>query len=168
MRRLALLVVPVLVLMVGCGDDDSATEPTSGAPTTGASATTGSTAPTSTSPSPGATFSTVPGSIVPQPSPGTNPSATPAPAGGSDEAAAIADLAGRQGVGPSAITTVSVAEVTWRDGSIGCPQPGVAYTQALVPGIRVVLELDGQRYEYHAGGSRTIFLCENPEPPLDG
>ena len=63
---------------------------------------------------------------------------------------------------------MSVEEVTWRDGSIGCPEPGMNYTQALVPGIRVVLELDGRRYEYHAGGGRSIFLCENPEPPLDG
>ena len=67
----------------------------------------------------------------------------------------------------SAITVVSVDEVTWRDGSIGCPEPGMGYTQALVPGIRVVLELDGTRYEYHSGGSRSIFLCESPVPPLE-
>ena len=54
---------------------------------------------------------------------------------------------------PRAITVVSTDEVTWRDGSIGCPEPGMNYTQALVPGVRVVLELDGVRYEYHAGGA---------------
>ena len=63
---------------------------------------------------------------------------------------------------------MSTDEVTWRDGSIGCPEPGMNYTQALVPGIRVVLELDGVRYEYHAGGARSIFLCENPQPPAEG
>ena len=58
--------------------------------------------------------------------------------------------------------------MTWRDGSIGCPEPGMNYTQALVPGIRVVLELDGARYEYHAGGARSIFLCENPRAARRG
>jgi hypothetical protein len=29
----------------------------------------------------------------------------------------------------------------------------------------VVLEVDGRQYEYHAGGRRSAFLCENPEPP---
>jgi hypothetical protein len=84
----------------------------------------------------------------------------------SDEEQAVADLAARQGVDPSTISTVSFEEVTWRDGSIGCPQPDMNYTQALVPGIRLVLELNGRRYEYHAGGERTIFLCEKPEPPV--
>ena len=34
------------------------------------------------------------------------------------------------------------------------------------PGTRIVLELDGTRYEYHSGGPRSIFLCEHPEPPV--
>jgi hypothetical protein len=84
----------------------------------------------------------------------------------SDMQQAVADLAARQGVDPSMINTVSLEEVTWRDGSIGCPQPDMNYTQALVPGIRLVLELEGRRYEYHAGGERTIFLCENPQYPV--
>jgi hypothetical protein len=106
----------------------------------------------------------VPGStpVNPPPTAGSGPSAPH----GSDEQRAIADLAARQGVDPSAVTTVSVEEVTWRDGSIGCPRPGLNYTQALVPGIRVVLELDGRRYEYHAGGGRSIFLCDTPQPPV--
>lgn len=100
---------------------------------------------------------TPPGGSVPE----TGPTGSP------DELAAIADLASREGVDESAITVVSTQEVTWRDGSIGCPEPGVIYTQALVPGVRVVLELDGVRYHYHAGGGRSIFLCENPRPPLE-
>jgi hypothetical protein len=40
------------------------------------------------------------------------------------------------------------------------------YTQALVPGTRIILELDGTRYQYHSGGPRSIFLCEHPEPPV--
>jgi hypothetical protein len=39
------------------------------------------------------------------------------------------------------------------------------YPQVLTNGTRVVLEYDGKRYEYHSGGRRSAFLCENPEPP---
>lgn len=78
---------------------------------------------------------------------------------------AVDDLAHRLGVDPSDITVVSSEEVTWRDGSLGCPRPGMMYTQVLTNGSRVVLESDGKRYEYHAGGRRSAFLCENPEPP---
>jgi hypothetical protein len=88
------------------------------------------------------------------------------PARGRDAVAdAVADLARRLGVEPSAITVATVEEVTWRDGSIGCPQPGMMYPQVLTDGSRVVLEAEGRRYEYHAGGRRSAFLCENPEPP---
>jgi hypothetical protein len=78
---------------------------------------------------------------------------------------AVRDLSRRLDVGPEQITVVSAEEVTWRDGSIGCPQPGMMYTQSLTDGSRVVLEAGGRRYEYHAGGRRPAFLCENPEPP---
>ena len=44
-------------------------------------------------------------------------------------------------------------------------------TQAPVPGIFVVLmlvlELGGVRDEYHAGGSRSILLCEEPHAPYE-
>jgi hypothetical protein len=78
---------------------------------------------------------------------------------------AVADLSRRLDVDPADITVVSAEEVTWRDGSMGCPQPGMLYTQALTNGSRVVLEADGRRYQYHAGGRRSAFLCENPDPP---
>ena len=78
---------------------------------------------------------------------------------------AVQDLSRRLGVDPSEIDVVSADEVTWRDGSIGCPRPGMMYPQVLTNGSRVVLEVDGERYEYHAGGRRSAFLCENPEPP---
>ena len=55
---------------------------------------------------------------------------------------------------------VSVAEfVTWNNGAIGCPEPGMAYTQALVPGYRVLLMADGQTYHYHGARDREPFYC---------
>lgn len=73
--------------------------------------------------------------------------------------AAIADLVGRTGADPSEIEVVSVDEVRWRDGSIGCPQPGMSYTQALVDGTKIVLRYNGFPYDYHQGGARPVFHC---------
>ncbi|HLU52332.1 MAG TPA: hypothetical protein VK011_01945 [Acidimicrobiia bacterium] len=76
--------------------------------------------------------------------------------------AAITDLAGRLGVGPGEIEVVSVETVTWSDGSLGCPEPGKMYTQALVDGHRVVLSHEGTDYDYHAGEDGDPFLCDRP------
>lgn len=82
--------------------------------------------------------------------------------------AAVADLAGRLGLAGrldlpgSGVTVVQVAEVVWRDGSLGCPRPGLSYVQALTPGTLVVLEAGGRRYEYHAAAGRAPFLCDDP------
>ena len=76
------------------------------------------------------------------------------------------DLAARLNIEIAAIELVRFDEVTWRDGSLGCPQPGMAYTQALVNGSLIVLRAGGAQYEYHSGGGRDPFYCANPDPPL--
>jgi hypothetical protein len=78
---------------------------------------------------------------------------------------AIQDLAGRLGVPTGDIKAISEKNVTWRDGSLGCPQKGMMYTQALVPGTLIVLRVDGAEYVYHSGGGRAPFYCENPVGP---
>lgn len=57
------------------------------------------------------------------------------------------------------IVVVSVEEVDWPDGSIGCPRPGMSYTQAIVNGSRIVLSHDGIGYEFHQAGGRDPFYC---------
>jgi len=54
---------------------------------------------------------------------------------------------------------VGVQAVTWGDGSLGCPQPGQAYTMALVPGWQVKLEVAGLQRIYHASRSGHWLLC---------
>ncbi|MFF0342621.1 hypothetical protein [Kribbella sp. NPDC004875] len=107
------------------------------------------------------------------PGPGGTPSMTDTPTGSSASSVppggpadqAKADLAQRLGVDAAQVRLVSSEEVTWPDGSLGCPEPGMRYTQALVPGNRTVLEVDGKQYSYHSGGSRAPFLCEHPQGP---
>ena len=55
--------------------------------------------------------------------------------------------------------------LTWPDGSLGCPEPGEFYTQALVEGFHVELILDGQTFDYRVGGPENIKLCEGQLRP---
>lgn len=71
------------------------------------------------------------------------------------------DLRSR-GIDPERLTVVSVTARTWRDGSLGCPEPGMFYTQALVEGHRVVVEIDGITHDYRVGGGR-VRLCPGDE-----
>ena len=80
--------------------------------------------------------------------------------------AAVDDLAGRLGIAAADVTVVDARAVTWGDSSLGCPEPGMMYTQELVDGTLVVLEAGGRRYEYHGGDP--LALCENPQPPSGG
>ncbi len=75
-------------------------------------------------------------------------------------------LADHLGIGVDEIELLLIEEVTWRDGSLGCPQPGMAYTQALVNGSRLILEAEGREWHYHSGGGRDPFLCLTPQEPL--
>lgn len=68
-------------------------------------------------------------------------------------------LAARLGVAPESITVIESRQVTWADGSLGCPEPGMMYTQALVPGELIVLEAGGRRYRFHASLRGEPFEC---------
>jgi hypothetical protein len=70
------------------------------------------------------------------------------------------DLASRLSVQADVIEFVSFESVVWPDGSLGCPQPGMMYTQVQKDGYKIVLKFGEQEYAYHGGGSRPPFLCE--------
>jgi len=74
-------------------------------------------------------------------------------------AAARADAAKRSGMAPEAIPVELAQAVTWRDGSLGCPQPDMVYTMALVPGWRVILRAGAGRLDYHLSRRGTLVLC---------
>ncbi len=74
----------------------------------------------------------------------------------------VLDAATRLGVDPSEVTIVDAHAETWPDGSLGCPQPGMMYTQALVEGYQVIVEANGTQLDYRGGGQGGFKLCENP------
>ena len=70
-----------------------------------------------------------------------------------------ADAKKRANASSENVVVVKAERVTWNDGSLGCPRPGMAYTQALVPGYWVVLEADGLTYDYRATARGSFRLC---------
>ena len=76
----------------------------------------------------------------------------------------MADLAGQLGIAAEAITVRSVEAVEWPDASLGCPKPGMMYAQVITPGYRIVLEANGQSYEYHAGRSGRAYAASREAP----
>ena len=79
--------------------------------------------------------------------------------------AIVQELAARTETAPEEIGVTRDQAVVWSDGSLGCPQPGVMYTQALVDGYWVELEVDGRIYDYRAARTGHFILCENGRPP---
>ena len=82
--------------------------------------------------------------------------------------AAIADLAERRSVDVADVTVAGWAQVTWSDGSLGCPQPDMMYTQALVPGEQLVLRIDDDLFSYHSAVGKSFSYCASPLPPAQG
>ena len=79
--------------------------------------------------------------------------------------AAKEDLAGKLDVDAGKIDVKEAIFVVWSDGSLGCPRPDVVYTQAEEPGYRIILEYEGQQYDYRATERGYLFLCELPMNP---
>jgi len=73
--------------------------------------------------------------------------------------AALADAARRTGLDPRALKVVGAETVIWPDGSLGCPEPGVVYTMAPVPGYRIRIESAGRVLDYHADRRGAPALC---------
>lgn len=74
------------------------------------------------------------------------------------------DLARRIGVDVSEVSLVRTVAVDWRDGSLGCPQPGMAYITVITPGYQIVLEAQDREYYYHSRGTDYFVYCENGRP----
>ena len=72
---------------------------------------------------------------------------------------ALEDAARRTRLDVAALTVALSESVTWPDGSLGCPQPGMGYTQALVPGYRIRIRSGDEILEYHCGERGPPIYC---------
>lgn len=105
---------------------------------------------------PASTASTRPPFRSADPTP-LGPTGTPATVPDARWSAIVRDLASR-GVRADP-ELISAEDVVFSDGSLGCPSPGVSYTQALVDGMRVIVRADGAQYDYRFGGTDAPKLC---------
>ena len=93
---------------------------------------------------------------------GTAPTGAPSVTAPAELVAAIrADLDSR-GVSGASAEVVEATWTTWNDAPLGCPEPGMSYTQALVDGWRIVVKAGGSTYDYRFGGDSTPLLCQTP------
>jgi hypothetical protein len=81
---------------------------------------------------------------------------------------AVTEAGGEAGVSTDEIRVVVAEEVTWPDGALGCPEPDGMYTQALVEGYRIVLDVAGEEVHYHGARGEPPFRCDDPQPPVEG
>jgi len=154
--RAALLIVFAL-LLAGCGST----------PTTGTGAAAGTPAPVSETTAPAETVSPVETAAAEATLPTSQtaaPAALPLPAG-SVEANAAEDLSVRLNLGAGALQLTAKEAVEWSDGSLGCPVPGMMYTQAIIPGYKLTYSDGSKSYVVHTDESgERVVLCENMNP----
>ena len=77
----------------------------------------------------------------------------------------VADAAERTGVDPKTIEVLQAVTVTWNDGSLGCPEPGMSYTMALVDGYHAILLAGNEELDYRVTGQGGFLLCEDGGRP---
>ena len=75
---------------------------------------------------------------------------------GEQALAARQDLAAKLGVDVSDVQFSGVQGWTWRDASLGCPEPGTDYEKRTIEGYKLRLRHAGRDYSYHTDLDRLI------------
>jgi hypothetical protein len=70
----------------------------------------------------------------------------------------IAEIARDAGVPIDRVRVILAEAVTFADGALGCPVPGIAYPQVQVDGFKIVADAGGTTYDYRGSGG-TIRRC---------
>lgn len=78
--------------------------------------------------------------------------------------AVVADAARRFKVAESAVVLTRAEQVTWSDGSLGCPEPGMRYTQNLVAGYVIVVRTGAGELTYHTDTRGQARSCAWARP----
>lgn len=73
------------------------------------------------------------------------------------------DLVKTLSIDSAQIDLIETQEIIWPDAALGCPKPGVFYTQGTVPGYRIRLSVAGAEYIYHTDLNGRVLQC----PSLD-
>jgi hypothetical protein len=74
--------------------------------------------------------------------------------------AVVADAARRFKVAQNAVVLARAEKMHWSDASLGCPEPGRQYAQAIVPGFRVAAKTAEGEFLYHTDAHGRVLVCE--------
>ena len=72
---------------------------------------------------------------------------------------AVATLARQLNSAAEEISVAEVRPVTWPDSSLGCPKPGMMYTQVLTPGYQIKLVRADKEYIMHTDRGHRAVQC---------
>jgi hypothetical protein len=74
--------------------------------------------------------------------------------------AALQDAATQLGVGKDQLHVDKAEARQWPDSSLGCPRPGMLYSQIVTPGFLIVISTtSGKQLEYHTDTGSHVVLC---------
>jgi hypothetical protein len=95
----------------------------------------------------------------------TGASAVASPVAGSVEAKVAQALSKKTGVDTSKLVLTTKDALDWPDSALGCPAPGMMYSQIVTSGFKLVYSDGAKTYEVHTdrSGNRAV-LCQNKQP----
>ena len=77
----------------------------------------------------------------------------------------LEDAAARSGTARSTINELRGEATQFPNAALGCPQAGRAYANHVVNGYFVLLEANGERFDYRVAANGTFIVCTRPGAP---
>jgi hypothetical protein len=68
--------------------------------------------------------------------------------------------AAQVGASPADVHVEQVEAHQWGDSSLGCPRPGLQYSQVVTDGYLIVVTAAGKTLEYHSDARGRVVLCQ--------
>lgn len=76
----------------------------------------------------------------------------------------LEDAAGRADVAVGDLEVIRSQAMVWPDGALGCPRPGEAYIQVIIPGYWVEITGPGGPYDYRLDDRGNFRICDRTLP----
>lgn len=75
---------------------------------------------------------------------------------------AVDELAAEMGIDADNVAVTEMVAVDWPDASLGCPEAGMMYAAVLTAGYKIMLEVNGEGFEYHSSNreNSSVVKCE--------
>ena len=82
------------------------------------------------------------------------------------EAVARETVAGALGIDQAGVRVIGSEARDFPDGSLDCPEPGMAYAQVITPGFKVRVDANGRRFDVRVAGT-VGRICHRRKPSPD-